>query len=393
MLRKHEWAIVFALALTPAAIGQSAKDLGYETGEQIFQATCAGCHGPDGKGQPQHILGFEPPATFPDFTDCSGSSRESDQQWSSVIHQGGRARGFSLIMPSFGPKENPALTDDEIQKVIKYVRTFCDESTQKWPSGDFNVPRPLYTEKAFPEDEQVFMNQVNLNGGSGYTANYILEKRFGPITNMEFRFRGNFLKQAAPGIPQGRWQGAMGDTTIEYKRSILVNNRTKSLIGWGSEILVPTGNHEIGGTGAWELEQFLTYTQILPNRFYFLQQVGAEGPFKRHDDPIQAYARTTIGKTFLADRGFGRAFSLASELITTRNFASHQNWTLSIVPQAQITVSQRQHMRLGIGVNLPVVLGPPNPGIIINPVNSKQLSFYWLWDHFDGGFFEGWKSR
>ena len=87
MLRKHEWAIVFALALTPAAIGQSAKDLGYETGEQIFQATCAGCHGPDGKGQPQHILGFEPPATFPDFTDCSGSDRKSTRLNSSHSQQ------------------------------------------------------------------------------------------------------------------------------------------------------------------------------------------------------------------------------------------------------------------------------------------------------------------
>ncbi len=393
MWGKHSWAILFAFALAPLGIGQTAKDLKLETGEEIFQATCAGCHGPDGKGQAQHILGFEPPATFPDFTDCSGSSRESDQQWSAVIHRGGTARAFSTIMPSFGPKENPALTDEEIQRVIKYVRTFCDEEKQKWPSGDFNVPRPMYTEKAFPEDEQVFMNQVNLSGGAGYTANYILEKRFGAITNMEFRFRGNFLKQPTPGQPQGLWQGAMGDTTVEYKRSILVNNRTKSLIGWGSEILVPTGNHNVGGTGAWELEQFLTYTQILPKRFYFLQQVGAEGPFKRHDDPIQAYARTTFGRTFLADRGFGRAISFASEFITTRNFASRQNWTLSIVPQAQITVSQRQHMRLGIGYNIPVIKGPPNPGIIINPVNSQQFSFYWLWDHFDGGFFEGWKSR
>jgi hypothetical protein len=50
-------------------------------------------------------------------------------------------------------------------------------------------------------------------------------------------------------------------------------------------------------------------------------------------------------------------------------------------------------MRLGIGYNIPVIKGPPNPGIIINPVNSNQLAFYWLWDHFDGGFFEGWKSR
>ena len=386
MLGKHNWAILFAFALLPLAAGQTAKDLKLESGEDIFQATCAGCHGPDGKGQPQHILGFEPPATFPDFTDCSGSSRESDQQWSSVIHQGGTARAFSHIMPSFGPAENPALTDDEIKKVIKFLRTFCKEDP-KWPSGDFNVARPMYTEKAFPEDELVLWNTVNLNNGRGYNNNLVIEKRFGAITNMEFRFRGNFLQNPST----GKWQGAVGDTTVEYKRSILVNNRTKSLIGWGSEILIPTGNAAVGGTGAWELEQFLTYTQILPKRMYFLQQIGAEGPFKRHDDPIQAYARTTIGKTFLADRGFGRGFSIANEFVTTRNLASHQNYTLTVVPQFQVTVSKRQHMRLGVGVNIPVIKGPPNPGIIINPVNTQQLTFYWLWDTFDGGIFQGWK--
>ena len=382
--KQNVW-ILLGLSIASIGLAQSATGLHLETGEEIFQAGCAGCHGADGKGQPQHILGFEPPATFPDFTDCSGSTRESDIQWSAVIHQGGHARAFSEIMPSFGPTENPALTDDQIGKVIRYMRAFCTED-KKWPSGDFNTPRPLYTEKAFPEDELILFNTVNLTGTPGYTNHLIIEKRLSRIQNIEIRFRGNFNQQ-----PSGGWKGTVGDTTIEYKRSVLVNNRTGSLIGWGSEILVPTGNSSNGGTGLWELEQFLTYTQLLPKRFFFLQQVGAEGPFKRHDDPIQGYARTDIGKTFLADKGFGRSFSISSELITTRNFAPNQNFTLTIVPQAQITVSKRQHMRLGVGFSIPVVDGPPNPGAIINPAGQKQLSFYWLWDTFDGGFFEGWR--
>jgi mono/diheme cytochrome c family protein len=382
--KQNLW-ILLGLSIASIGLAQTATTLHLETGEEIFQAGCAGCHGPDGKGQPQHVLGFDPPATFPDFTDCNGSTRESDTQWNAVIHQGGHARAFSEIMPSFGPAENPALTDDQIGKVIKYLRTFCKEDP-KWPSGDFNIPRPLYTEKAFPEDELVFLNYVNTTGTPGYTNHLVIEKRFGAITNIEIRFRGNFNQQ-----PGGGWKGTVGDTTIEYKRSILVNNRTKSLIGWGSEILIPTGNPHNGGTGLWELEEFLTYTQILPKKFFFLQQIGAEGPFKRHDDPIQGYLRSDIGKSFLADKGFGRAFSISNEFISTRNFAPNQNFTLTLVPQAQITVSKRQHMRLGIGYSIPIVKGPPNPGAIINPINQQQLAFYWLWDTFDGGFFEGWK--
>ena len=59
------------------------------------------CHGPDGKGQPQSVLGFEPPSTFPDFTDCAVSSPENDYIWLAIVHQGGRVRAESHIMPAF----------------------------------------------------------------------------------------------------------------------------------------------------------------------------------------------------------------------------------------------------------------------------------------------------
>jgi len=380
-LLKQKWVLLFGLfvaaSVWPTAQAQTASDLHLETGEEIFQATCAGCHAPDGKGQPQHVLGFEPPATFPDFTDCSGSSRESNTQWSAVIHQGGTARAFSTIMPSFGPKENPALTDEEIKKVIGYLRTFCTEDP-KWPSGDFNVPRPMFTEKAFPEDELVTYNSVNLTGTKGYNNNLIIEKRLGAITNLEIRFRGNFLKQ-----PSGAWFGDVGDTSFEFKRSLLVNNKKGTLLGWGNEITFATGNPNLGGNGVTRYEQFLTLTQLLPKRTYFLQQAGGEvSIFHRHQSPAEAYSRTMFGKTFLADKSMGRAFSISSELIAIRKFGPYQAWTLDYVPQAQITVSKRQHMRLGVGVNIPAVNIQSR---------SKQLVFYWLWDTFDGGFFEGWK--
>jgi mono/diheme cytochrome c family protein len=377
----QKWPVCAALFLAPmlwtVAHAQTAKELGLESGEQIFQATCAGCHAPDGKGQPQHVLGFEPPATFPDFTDCSGSSRESNTQWSAVIHQGGTARSFSTIMPSFGPKENPLLSDDEIKKVIGYLRSFCTDDP-KWPSGDFNVPRPMFTEKAFPEDELVDFNTVNLTSQRGYNNNLIIEKRLGAITNLEIRFRGNFAKQAS-----GSWFGDVGDTSFEFKRSVVVNNKRGTLVGWGNEITLASGNPRLGGNGVHRYEQFLTLTQLLPKRTYFLQQVGGEvSIFHRHQSPAEAYTRTMFGKTFLADKSMGRAFSVSNELIAIRKFGPRQAWTLDVVPQAQITVSKRQHMRLGVGVSIPAVNVQSR---------STQLVFYWLWDTFDGGLFEGWK--
>jgi mono/diheme cytochrome c family protein len=160
---------------------QTATELSLKTGKQIYESACAGCHGQDGKGQPESILGFEPPATFPDFGDCSSSSREPDSHWSAMIHEGGANRGFSPIMPSF----RQALTADEIHRVIEHVRTLCGNPA--WPRGNLNLPRALFTEKAFPEDEIVLTTAFNLEGARAVDNILVIEKRLGARTNVSFR--------------------------------------------------------------------------------------------------------------------------------------------------------------------------------------------------------------
>lgn len=138
-------AVILTLSLAvfpPIALAQELK---LETGKEIFEAACIGCHGPGGKGQPQSTLGFEPPSTFPDFSDCNGSARGKTVDWRATIHEGGSGRGFSEIMPSF----SEALTLDQIEKVMQYLREQCSDPA--WPLGELNLPRPLVTEKAFPE--------------------------------------------------------------------------------------------------------------------------------------------------------------------------------------------------------------------------------------------------
>src|SRR5688572_27527717 len=62
---------------------------------------------------------------------------------------GGPVRGFDRLMPSF----RDALTSEEIDNVIGYLRGFCRDP--RWPLGDLNLPRPLVTDKAYPENEAV----------------------------------------------------------------------------------------------------------------------------------------------------------------------------------------------------------------------------------------------
>src|ERR1700737_5162240 len=108
-----------------------------ETGERIFKSACAACHGADGRGTPKEIAGFEKPRTFPDFTACDQTTPEPSTAWKDVITHGGRTRGFSDIMPSFGE----ALTSEQIDDVIAYVRGFCRNS--HWPRGELILRRPL----------------------------------------------------------------------------------------------------------------------------------------------------------------------------------------------------------------------------------------------------------
>ena len=103
------------------------KANGRAGGREIYLSACAACHGADGRGASDKLRGFEKPATFPDFTECRATARESDVFWGAILHNGGPGRGFSEIMPSF----REALTDDEITRVMSHVRRFCREPA--WP--------------------------------------------------------------------------------------------------------------------------------------------------------------------------------------------------------------------------------------------------------------------
>ena len=111
----------------------------------MFNRACASCHGADGQGAPRSAVGFD--VELPDFTDCKFSSPEAGPDWHTVIEYGGPVRAFDRKMPAF----KDALTPEEIDNVIGYLRGFCRD--RRWPIGDLNLPRPLVTEKAFPENE------------------------------------------------------------------------------------------------------------------------------------------------------------------------------------------------------------------------------------------------
>ena len=116
-------AMVAVLALSACGGGDSAPadepaapagDVA--AGEPLFQSTCAACHGPDAKGMPN--LGK-------DLTTSAYLVETSDSDFLAFIKVG-RPAGDPLNttgvdMPPKGG--NPALTDENLQDIIAYVRT------------------------------------------------------------------------------------------------------------------------------------------------------------------------------------------------------------------------------------------------------------------------------
>src|SRR5438874_1271918 len=114
----------------------------------VYRQRCATCHGPN--GDPEE--GAPPTSRQPyDFSNCSVASAEPDASWIVAVRQGGAAVGLSSEMPAF----EKILNDDQIRSVVAYLRALCLE--KGWPNGNLNLPRPIFTEKAFPEDEVVLL--------------------------------------------------------------------------------------------------------------------------------------------------------------------------------------------------------------------------------------------
>ena len=342
-----------------------------DTGEEIFKAACIGCHGPGGVGQPEAILGFEPPPAFPDFTDCLGSAREKRSDWSAILHEGGPIRAFSEIMPSW--KE--ALTSGQIDKVTGYLRTLCTDS--KWPVGELNFPRGLFTEKAFPEDEWLATSAINTKGRGEVSGKFIYEKRFGARNQFEVVIPYSFLER-----PNSGWDGGVGDLALGYKRVLLTSMKSGSILSVGGEAKAPTGNRLKGfGSGVAGFEVFGAFGQILPASSFVQIQSGVELPTNTAKASRVFFWKTAIGTSIAAQRGVGRVWSPIVEFLGDRDLVTGARTNWDVVPQFQVTLNQRQHVRLSVGLRTPV---NHTAG------RSKQLAFYLLWDTFDGAFWEGW---
>ncbi len=365
--------IAIFLSLTARVLlgqGSSKSSLHLESGEQIYKAACVACHGSDGKGTPKSISGFEPPRTFPDFTQCDQTTPEDNPAWRAVITHGGPTRGFSQIMPAF----REALTVEQIDEVIKHLRSFC--RNPKWPRGELNLPRAMVTEKAFPEDEVVISTAVNAKGAPALTTHIIHEQRFGINNQIEVDVPLVFEDQ------NHTWYGGVGDTTLGLKRVMFSSLHSGSIFSLQGSVIVPTGSRTRGfGSGTTTFETFAAFDQLFPTHTFVQTQFGADLPRHTQISPQSIFFNTALGQSFAADHGLGRLWSPMVEFLAARDLVDNAKTNWDILPQMQVTISKRQHVRGNLGVRIPAINTAGRP---------IQVMFYLLWDWQDGRLNEGW---
>src|SRR3984893_14605454 len=362
--------IMFAgpVLLFSQTIKQRSHDV--KNGERIYKSGCIACHGAGGNGAPLTLTEFRRPDTFPEFSRCDQTTPEPNSAWKDVVVHGGPSRAFSQIMPTFGE----LLSSDEIDDVIAYMRSLC--RNDHWARGELNLPRPLITEKAFPEDEEVISTAVNASGVPGVTTDIIHEQRFGMSNQLEVDVALQFQDQAHTGY------GGVGDTTLGLKRVMWSSLRSGSILSLFGGVIAPSGNRARGfGTGTTTFETFAAFDQLFPTNTFVQFQAGANLP--RHTDiaPQTVYWRTAVGQSLAADGGLGRLWTPIVEFVAARDLVNGASTNWDVVPEMQVTISRRQHVRVNVGFSKPVTN---------QAGRSSQVVFYVLWDWFDGKLNEGW---
>jgi hypothetical protein len=333
-------------------------------GRLIYEANCASCHGLDGRGETarEALLPVQPP----DFTDCKFGTPEPNSDWLATTHEGGLARGFDRLMPAFGE----VLGDDEIVDVVQYLRTFCKDPV--WPRGEFNLARAFFVEKAFPEDEAV----IAVAGfRSDVVWTFFYERRIGRRWQIELTAPVVYSEQMA-----GGWAGGIGDLAFSLERVLVANLDTGSIVSASVEVLTPTGDVAKGfGGGTTRFEGALLAAQLFPHGAFVQLQGGAGVAYDRQY-PDEVFGRAALGDQIVPIR-FGRMFTPMVEITAARELEMGAETEVHIVPELQVTLSARQHIRVLAGLDVPVTQ---------RDTRDVTVLFYALWDIADGGLLEGW---
>lgn len=273
-------------------------------------------------------------------------------------------------MPSFAE----ALTSQQIDVVIGYLRGLCRD--RRFPRGELNLPRALNTEKAFPESETVLTMALAAHQPTTFDSELAYERRLTARDQLELAVPFSSVIDES-----GTRASGVGDVALGWKR-VLFAGRSTIVSGQG-EIVFPIGHSERGlGSGVTTFGLFAAVGQILPAASFLQFQVGTDQPTSTDEAARTLFWRLNAGRSFRQETGLGRLWSPMIEVVSEREYVGGASADIDVVPQFQVTLNRRQHVRVNFGLQVPATHTAGRP---------KQFVFYLLWDWFDGGLLEGWR--
>ena len=235
--------------------------------------------------------------------------------------------------------------------MVDYTRGFCRQLPD-WPLGDLNLPRALFTEKAFPENEVVLTSAIALRGPGSVMNELIYEKRLGARSMIEVAAPFGFLNLAEPsngtsGTAPVGWTAGIGDLGAAFKHAVVHSARTGSIVSLGLDVSVPTGRADRGlGAGVTVVGPFVACGQLLPAGGFVQAHAGADLPADFDTANPEVFWRAVVGWS-LVPRRFGRMYSPMIEVLGARELGPSDAVVIwDVAPQIQVTLNRRKHIRL-----------------------------------------------
>ena len=299
---------------------------------EMWSAWCARCHADDGSGKiAEPTVTVEPM----DFTDCKVTSPEPDADWERAIAKGGPGVGLSPQMPAF----EDSLTPAQITAFVSHIRGFCKETG--WPSGNTNFPRPIITEKAFPENEIVILPAISHE--SEFELKGIYERRLGRRSMFEI------------GIPIE--SDGIDAVELAVKHALYSNDR--AIVSLGLETVV--------ATDVVVFEPFVSLGTMLGQ--WYLQ-----GHLK-YEMPTDAAA----GNVFVYNAYLGRDTSAAPTTWTLGIELNGEGRELALTPQVRKGLTGTGALAASVGATIP-----------LNETEHRGVRWvgYLLWE-----YLEPWRAR
>jgi hypothetical protein len=293
-------ALVVAVVLAQAPAGQPT------TIPDMWSAWCARCHAEDGSGKvTEPTITVEPM----DFTECRIATPEPDADWERAIAKGGPGVGLSSEMPGF----EDSLTPEQIAGFVHHIRGFCKQ--RGWPIGNTNFPRPIVTEKAFPENEFLILPVVSHKTDVRLTAVY--ERRIGRRAMFEI------------GVPLDT--KGVGDVEAAIKYAAYASDTSPRIVSLGLEATTKA------------FEPFVSAGTTLRD-WYLQAQAKVELPIDRLE----------AGRAFAYNLYVGRDTSSAPDTWTFGLELNGENDERAVTPQIRKGLTKTGALAGSLGVMIPL---------------------------------------